>query len=242
MVEPKTFRDSVKATPEQILKAPRGDLIHRIWKCKHTEHLRCRHAPEADVRAMKDVEARGHPAWERGLTVRPTPPRKNRSKVETFRWHTRPDGPVSGTVYTDGSARDGPLPELLRCGWSFIVIDDTGKIIAAAYGVPPPWITDIGGSEAWALYQAMLCTIPGSCRYWTDCYPVMTAVAKGPDAGRDPRNPLARIHGMIHTAMEDTCPDIVGWMPAHLTSNDVARGTATKSDGSLVTPMDVWGE
>ena len=29
-------------------------------------------------------------------------------------------------------------------------------------------------------------------------------------------------------------------MPAHLTSDDVARNTATKSDGSLVTAMDVW--
>ena len=93
-------------------------------------------------------------------------PLARRSGVETFNWHIKPlHGPVAGEVYTDGSARDGPTPELLRCGWSFMVIDGAGKITAAAYGVPPPWITDIGGAEAWALYQSLLCTIPEQCKY-----------------------------------------------------------------------------
>ena len=45
---------------------------------------------------------------------------------------------------------------------------------------------------------------------------------------------------MIHTALEGISPSIVGWMPAHLTKADLALGTATKSDGSLVTSTDVW--
>ena len=50
------------------------------------------------------------------------------------------------------------------------------------------------------MYQSLLYTLPEQCKYWPDCYPVKTAVAKGPDVATDPRNPLARIHGMLHTA------------------------------------------
>ena len=63
---------------------------------------------------------------------------------------------VDGQVYLDGSARDGPTPELVRLGWAFAVLGNNGRIIAAAYGVPPPWIVDIGGAQALALYQAFL--------------------------------------------------------------------------------------
>ena len=45
---------------------------------------------------------------------------------------------------------------------------------------------------------------------------------------------------MIHTALEGTSPIIVGGMPAHLTKADLELGTATESDGSLVTSTDVW--
>ena len=72
--------------------------------------------------------------------------------METFNWHIKPrDGLAAGEVYPNGSARDGPTPELMRLGWGFVVLDSGGNISAAAYGVPPPWIVDIGGAEAWAL-------------------------------------------------------------------------------------------
>ena len=185
----RTLRDEVKATAEQLARAPKGDLVHRNWGCKHTEPLRKKFAREVDVRAAMQLEVRGHPTWERGLTARPSVPLKKKSCVETFRWHTKPiGGIVSGDVYPDGSARDGPTPELMRLGWSFCVIDSNGNIAAAAYGVPPPWIVDIGGAEAWGLYQSLLYTCPQSSRYWPDCYPVKLAVEKGPKVAMDPRN------------------------------------------------------
>ena len=237
----RTFRDEVVATAEQIGRAPKGDLIHRIWSCKHTDPLRTQFAREADVRAARQLESRGHPTWERGLTPRPTLPLKKRSKSETFNWHVKPrDGIVYGDVYPDGSARDGPIPELVRLGWAFVVVDDSGTITAAAYGVPPPWIVDIGGAEAWGLYQSMLHTVPQLSRYWPDCYPVKLAVEKGAKVALDPRNALARIHGLLHTALDEDDGRNVGWMPAHLTKADLALGTATKSDGSLVTARDIW--
>ena len=59
---PRTVKDAVVATPEQLCKAPKGDLIHRNWACKHTEALRKLHARESDVRMANEVEVRGHPS------------------------------------------------------------------------------------------------------------------------------------------------------------------------------------
>ena len=237
----RTAKDAVVATPEQIDRAPRGDLIHRNWGCMHTRALRAEHAPEADVRTAMDINVKGHPAWERGLMVRPSMPLKRRSPVETFNWHVRPRQlPVVGAVYPDGSSRDGPIPELERLGWAFVIVGSSGEILASAYGVPPPWITDIGGAEAWGLYQALLCTLPPLCRYWPDCYPVKAAVDRGPEVARDPRNPLARVHGMIHTALEGVLPGVVGWMPSRLTKSDLTHAVAKKSDGTLVNKVDLW--
>ena len=71
---------------------------------------------------------------------------------------------LEGTAYTDGSFLDGPVVELGRCGWSFVVLNDQGQATAAAYGVPPPWIEDIGGSEAWAVLQVALRAIPDAVK------------------------------------------------------------------------------
>ena len=142
--------------------------------------------------------------------------------METFNWHIQPaELPVHGEVYPDGSFLDGVVKETGRCGWAFAIVGASGKIIAAAYGVPPPWIRDIAGAEAWALFQALLVTVPALCKFWPDCLPVHLAVQKGREAALDPRNGLARIHGMIMTAMEDSSCEVVGWMPSHLTVDDL---------------------
>ena len=70
-------------------------------------------------------------------------------------------------------------------------------------------------------------------------YPVKVATEKGPQVAKDPRNALARIHGMLHTALEGGDGKEVGWMLAHLTKADLSLGTATKSDGSLVSAADI---
>lgn len=174
------------------------------------------------------------------MTVRPSLPLKRKPSAETFNWYIKPEGGlVDGQVYPDGSARDGPTPEIMRLGWAFAVLGNNGMIIAAAYGVPPPWIVDIGGAEAWALYQAFLCTSHQLSKYWPDCYPVKVAIDKGPHVAKDPRNALARIHGMLHAALEGCDGKVVGWMPSHLTKVDLSLGTATKSDGSLVSAADI---
>ena len=152
------------------------------------------------------------------MCARPPLPKRKQSKDETFNWFLKPPSlPVTGDVYPDGSFLDFVAKETGRGGWAFAIYDDEGKLVAAAYGVPPPWIQGIEGAEAWATYQALLATVPGQSRYWPDCLPVRLAAQKGPAVARDRKNVLARIHWMMLTALEGVSPEVIGWMPFHLT-------------------------
>jgi hypothetical protein len=229
-----------EATEEQLKKAPVGNYIHRIWECGESEVERGKHAEEADMAVIRQCEVRGHPTWERGLTVRPPKPSRGRAWCETLTWHVKPKSlPLVGACYTDGSCLEGTVRELARCGWAFTFINDEGEIIGSAYGVPPPWIGDIGGAEAWALLQALLVSLPTESKYWTDCLPLFEAAGKGTSAANDYKNVLARVHNMIMIALEDCGQGTVGWMPAHLAKADLVHEEARKSDGSKVTELDL---
>ena len=155
----------------------------------------------------KRVTLLGTRLCERAMAVRPPAPVVRPSKVGTFWWHVRPrELPVQGIVYPDGSELDARVPEMSRTGWAFVITSEDGVVLAAAYGVPPPWITDIGGAESWALFQSTSCTIPALCKYWPDCLPVKQAVAKGVKAATNPRNPLARVHTMLVEAFGELKP------------------------------------
>ena len=45
---------------------------------------------------------------------------------------------------------------LARNGSGFVVRNDDEAIIASASGLPPDWVDDIPGTEAWALAQAAM--------------------------------------------------------------------------------------
>ena len=163
-----------------------------------------------------------------------------KSWCETFNWKVKPNSlPLVGTCYNDGSCREGTIQELARCGWAFTFVDSNGEIVGSAYGVPPPWITDIGGAESWALLQALLVSIPALSRYWTDCLPLYEAVGKGPSVANSSKNMLARVHNLILAALDDCDPKVVGWMPSHLVVADLAEEEAIKSDGTRISELDL---
>ena len=174
---------------------------------------------------------------EKALVARPTLPKRGLSPTETFHWHVKPrELPVYGAKYSDGPVREGAILELARCGWAFVIADEVGTVLAAAYGVPPPWIDDSGGAEAWAMLQASLHSMLGPAPYWSDCLPLVQAMHKGSSVATDPKDPLARVYALLHVAIEDTNPDCFGWTPAHLGGYDVGR--ARKGDGAVVTAVD----
>ena len=84
-----------------------------------------------------------------------------------------------------------------------------------------------------------MCSLPAECTYWVDCLPLLTAVGKGPTIALNPKNILARVHGLILANLEDDAATQVGWMPAHPTQKEI--GIARRSDGELVTLLDLRG-
>ena len=143
---------------------------------------------------------------------------------------------LEGTFYMDGSCYEGNIPELARCRWGFVCIDEQGKVIGSAYGTCPLWIHDIGGAEAWAMLQATLCATPGKGRFWTDCQPLLTMISKGQVIAEDPKNIYARVHSLVMAQLDDTPLEYLGWMPAHTTAKQV--GKSKRGDGKMLTAID----
>ena len=234
------------------IDAPTGTLFHRAWVCKSHDKPRCAMAPlrllaaarqAVDIRRLSDdpaIAPFGNAAFERALfpvaaATSVTPP----SSLETFVWHRRPaGGTYCGTVYSDGSRVDGPDTLTGRLGWSFVVLDGDGVLIASASGLPPAWIRCIGGAESWAALQAAMCAEPGS-RYRIDCLPCVDAIHKGLSWATALQRPLARVFGLLITALDGTPASDVVWMPAHTAVHDV--GVRCLSDGSLLTWHDRLG-
>lgn len=146
--------------------APVGTLRHRHWVCQCTEPLRIKEALQVMVqRAMQTQDLVGEEfALDRGFLspisqIFPPP----HQSLTPFTWEFEPaNGVVSGTIYTDGSQLGGPTPLLRQCGWAFAALDAHGTITASAYGVPPEWVDNIGGAEAWAMHAASSRAVPKS--------------------------------------------------------------------------------
>ena len=100
---------------------------------------------------------------------------------------------------------------------------------------PPPWITDIPGSEAWALLQAALVSEPG-CGYLIDCKPCVKAMHIGVvEATRDNR-PIDRVHALCHAALEGVPPEDIIWIPSNV--KEGGCGSVLRADGFLLTEQD----
>lgn len=203
---------AVIATAEQISRAPFGNSNHMIWKCQAhpMKEAREKWTMKEDRQKEGSCNVAGHPAWERGLVLKASPPRTAIAATESFRWIVRPQGDMfEGEIHIDGSALDGPTPELMRCGWAFVVISlETGEVVASAMGAPPPWITDIGGSEAWAMLQAAIRVMPGGrSRFKGDCKACIDLIHASLEVAASPKRALARVYNLLLQAMEDICLD-----------------------------------
>ena len=80
----RTMRVPVVASPQQVSKAPIGNLNHRIWSGACLDADRCTHAPVADVAIARKHDIVGNPAWERALVPRPPLPMKAKHSKATF--------------------------------------------------------------------------------------------------------------------------------------------------------------
>ena len=221
--------------PQPLQATPVGTAFHRVVACPAHGSLRSRHATPR-WRALVASEPPRPVAVCRALfgsldhTIPPP------ADVESFKWIVRPpDGVYRGVIYTDGSRLDGPSRSLARNWWAFVVVDEQGRAVAAAHGAPPPWIDDIPGTESWAILQAAQHAEPG-CLYRCDCAPCIDAIHRGRKWATQGCRPLARVHSMMFTAIDDTPASAFVWMPAHTREHEVGR--VLLGNGQPLTAID----
>ena len=77
---------------------------------------------------------------------------------------------------------------------------------------------------------------PG-CTFFVDCQPCVDAFHAGREASCSDKKPLARVHAVMHTALDDTPHEALIWMPAHFKPGTC--GVAVRGDGFLVEEVDV---
>ena len=219
-----------------------GTLEHR-HRCRATLPDGGWPGPDPEVQHLMDGldQARGLALRTRGflaihLPIRPPCPDGWMDWVMPL-----PDEDLhDATWFIDGSAVDGPSKPTIRFGFGIAVVGHDGRLLAYAWGAPPDWVTDVPGTEGWAMYMVAKIN-PALPRLTTDCLGLVTALARGPDDAARADRPLARLWRLIfgHTAAVVpgfAAADRVVWMPAHCT-RDAAR-FAVQSNGEKVSLLD----
>jgi hypothetical protein len=140
------------------------------------------------------------------------------------------------TWFIDGSLFDGTryLGIGHAVGFGVVVLDRRNSLVAYGRGVPPAWVKDAAGAEAWA-FTAILRLGPAVPRTVTDCLNVVSAVIGGRGRATSAKSPLARIWGPAFDILDDIgfVGDELQWMPAHGGQSSI--GVATTSHGSTLT-------
>ena len=125
-----------------------------------------------------------------------------------------------------------------HCGWAFVAIDEEGEIVASAFGVPPEWVDNIAGAEAWAMHEASSRALPGTV-FKVDCKPCVDMIKAGLSVAGQGKRLLARVFWLIFTSIDDSAAECVVWMPAHTSADEV--GVRKIGNGTRLTATDRFG-
>ena len=226
-------------THDDILAAPIGSIAHRVCDCPSLKEQRDQLGPSLMGRfqtgtipgPVKEAFATALFSLPR-LELSNTPPAEG-----TFNWVVNEANVdvVKGRIYTDASRVDDDHPDTMRLGWAFVVLNDHNHVVAVASGVPPHYVDDIPGAEAWALLQAATVALPGS-EFYSDCKVVVDAVHLGRELACGPNRPLTRILNLLFVQLDDVPSQSVVWMPAH--TSEAKVGVAVLSNGAALTHPD----
>jgi hypothetical protein len=150
------------------------------------------------------------------VTIRP--PLNNQE--EWLEWIRRPLESVDEatlTWYVDASQIDDQCSETRRFGFGLVATNGNGRLVAAALGAPPRYVTTISQAEAHAV-AAVLASTSSRKQIITDCLANVTTLAAGFAKATDGRKRAARTWRLIQHAA-DGDPDAVPlqWRPAHKT-------------------------
>ena len=222
-----------------------GTLVHR-YTCPATMPVEgWRHDSCDDIKAaLKLDDHQLHVLLTRGIALSfiHIPPRPDR---ESLHWlcGSGDNLDANATVYIDGSATDPTEPEISRLGFALAIVNSDGHLCALANGVPPPWIQDSAGSEAWALY-VVLSLSASAPAIITDCLGLLQRLKDGPERATSESQPHARLWGMIFHILDSAeqvalCISKLSWMPSHTARH--AIDNRIKSDGIPVSTVNWRG-
>ena len=161
---------------------------------------------------------------------------------DTLIWlHGDPaDLPADVTYFIDGSLYEGGREFGRRTGFGVVAVSAEGDLLAYGCGVPPAWVRDVAGAEAWA-FVAILRVSPDVPRTTTDCMGVVKAIAAGATRLTAAACPLARLWRQVFGILADMGRDpadvhCLRWMPSHTSPGSI--GHVLTSDGTLLTPLE----
>ena len=165
---------------------------------------------------------------------------------DTFEWlhSSTADIPLDATWFIDGSMFDGihDFGIRRRTGFAIVIVSAQHDLLACGRGMPPNWVKDAAGAEAWA-FAVMLRMCPTVPRTTTDCLNIVKTIAGGRGKATAASSPLARIWATAFDILDDmecTAEDFekVAWMPAHRGQDTI--GQVVASEGRILTALEWW--
>ena len=161
-------------------------------------------------------------------------------QYDTFSWLSQPPDTTDTTLrwYIDGSMVNGTVPALATMGFAIVVTDRHSNLLAWGHGIPPQWITDAAGAEAWALaLVTKMC--PAAPRIITDCKGLLGEAAAA-STNCSAKKKLARTWRHILQACDGDTSRVIknhclNWMPAHTSAaNATERKMASGKEVSII--------
>ena len=160
---------------------------------------------------------------------------------DTFIWLVPPPQlyPDDCIWFIDGSLFDGAQIASGRTGFGVVVVASSGELLAYGHGVPPDWINDAAGAEAWA-YFAVIRENVEPPQVVTDCKGVLDTLTAGATAATSHDKRLARVWTMTAQQLDgdfSVAATRTVWMPAHGAAHTI--GVARDSRGQPITAL-MW--
>ena len=228
----------------QVCGAKCDDAIHRRYDCPGLEnwdgvgeHAMIRQRVREERRHCPTPEQR---LWhELGVLQAPAmpPPSLNCSKA-VFGG----TGNLADNIFVDGSGLNPRYPEIRRCGWAYVCMQNAGETGRFAYGPLPGYIQTVPHAEAYALLTLLkglreqsastrsstVVDIVSDCKSVVDTY--NGCIADACAAGR--------ALGEVWREIADTKTQLrrwgqvapVRWVPAHQSPEQARAGKITETD------------
>eukprot|EP00973_Karenia_brevis_P028832 3976139-Karenia_brevis.AAC.1 len=156
---------------------------------------------------------------------------------DTFEWlyGCTNDIMADATWYIDGSLFDGNcgMSTCRATGFGVVVASPNNDLIAYGRGIPPCWVKDAAGAEAWA-FAMILRMCPELPHTATDCLNIVSTLSRDRGKATAASSPLARIWVAAFSILDDfgcTAEDLakVKWIPAHTGQGSIGQVVASDS-------------